>query len=237
MPDIARGRRIMFTVVTSAVAFGCVAAAMSWRPAPPYVPEVVMRSAFAVGLVAFVAGLTWSPLVSKPLPSSGITRSPGGVVIQHDSLVARREPGPHAGGGETTAYPFFGNVPGLSLVFRKRALHRGSAIGYHRNEADEIYYVLSGRGEFTVDGVRHQVGPGTAILTRPGSSHGLRQVGTEDLVILINYLNRDPERSSDADRSVFNDSARFRQVCLQADSGLTPAAGRCTPRDQRVRIP
>ncbi len=29
--------------------------------------------------------------------------------------------------------------------------------------------------------------PGTAVLTRPGSSHGLKQVGDEDLVILIDY--------------------------------------------------
>jgi mannose-6-phosphate isomerase-like protein (cupin superfamily) len=39
----------------------------------------------------------------------------------------------------------------------------------------------------TLDGRTVDVGPGTAILTRPGSSHGLKQVGTEDLVILINY--------------------------------------------------
>ncbi len=29
--------------------------------------------------------------------------------------------------------------------------------------------------------------PGAAILTRPGSSHGLRQVGPDDLVIIIAY--------------------------------------------------
>lgn len=47
--------------------------------------------------------------------------------------------------------------------------------------------MLSGRGQMTLDGRTVDVGPGTAILTRPGSSHGLKQVGTEDLVILINY--------------------------------------------------
>jgi len=31
------------------------------------------------------------------------------------------------------------------------------------------------------------VEPGTAILTRPGSSHGLKQTGDQDLVILISY--------------------------------------------------
>jgi quercetin dioxygenase-like cupin family protein len=117
-------------------------------------------------------------------------RPASGVVIEHDSVVARREPGPHGGGGTTTAYPFFSDAPGLALIFRKRALHRGAAIGYHRNDADEIYYVLSGRGELTVDGVKRQVAAGTAILTRPGSSHGLRQLGSDDLVILIDYLNK-----------------------------------------------
>ena len=29
--------------------------------------------------------------------------------------------------------------------------------------------------------------PGTAVLTRTGSSHSLKQTGSDDLVILINY--------------------------------------------------
>ena len=42
----------------------------------------------------------------------------------------------------------------------------------------------------TIDGKAIDVGPGTAVLTRPGSSHGLKQVGREDLVIMINYLQQ-----------------------------------------------
>jgi mannose-6-phosphate isomerase-like protein (cupin superfamily) len=48
--------------------------------------------------------------------------------------------------------------------------------------------VLSGRGVMTLDGKDYDVGPGTAILTRTGSSHGLKQAGADDLVIIINYL-------------------------------------------------
>jgi mannose-6-phosphate isomerase-like protein (cupin superfamily) len=40
----------------------------------------------------------------------------------------------------------------------------------------------------TVDGRPFDVGPGDAILTRPGSSHGLKQTGSEDFVIMINYM-------------------------------------------------
>lgn len=112
---------------------------------------------------------------------------PGGYVLERDKEVARNEPGTHNGGGETIGYSFFSKTPNLKLVFRKRAFKPGSAIGYHVQREDEIYYVLSGRGLMTIDGKEFEVGPGDAILTRPGSSHGLKQVGKEDLVILINY--------------------------------------------------
>jgi mannose-6-phosphate isomerase-like protein (cupin superfamily) len=42
----------------------------------------------------------------------------------------------------------------------------------------------------TVDGKSFDVGPGDAILTRPGSSHGLKQAGPDDLVIMINYAQK-----------------------------------------------
>jgi len=114
-------------------------------------------------------------------------RQPGGFIIQRDAEVAKPEPGTHNGGGQTIGYSFFANVPGLKLVFRKRAFKPGSGIGHHVQGEDEIYYVLSGRGVVTLDGKTFDVSPGTAILTRTGSSHSLKQVGEEDLVILINY--------------------------------------------------
>jgi mannose-6-phosphate isomerase-like protein (cupin superfamily) len=115
-------------------------------------------------------------------------RQPGGYIVQTDAEVARPEPGPHSGGGQTVGHSFFRDVPQLALIFRKRALKPGSGIGYHEQTEDEIYYVLSGKGEMTLDGKKVEVGPGTAILTRTGSSHGLKVVGTDDLVIIINYL-------------------------------------------------
>jgi mannose-6-phosphate isomerase-like protein (cupin superfamily) len=131
--------------------------------------------------VVLVAGSTQAQ--SSP-PSQ---RAPGGYIVQHEADIAKTEPGTHNGGGQTVGYSFFDRTPGLTLVFRKRALKPGSAIGYHEQKEDEIYYVLSGRGVMTVDGKTFDVGPGTAILTRPGSSHGIRQAGTDDLVMLINY--------------------------------------------------
>ena len=39
----------------------------------------------------------------------------------------------------------------------------------------------------TLDGKTVDITPGTAVLTRTGSSHSLKQAGNEDLVVLINY--------------------------------------------------
>jgi mannose-6-phosphate isomerase-like protein (cupin superfamily) len=135
-------------------------------------------------LTAALIGVAWTTVAALQKP---VAPAPGGFILERDAEVRANEPGPHAGGGQTTAYSFFKKAPGLTLVFRKRALKPGSGIGYHLQTEDEIYYVLSGRGSMTVDGKTFDVGPGDAILTRPGSSHGLKQVGNEDLVLMINY--------------------------------------------------
>lgn len=106
--------------------------------------------------------------------------------------IAVEQPGPHEGLGTTTAYPFFADAAGFDLVFRQRALHPGATIGEHRNDKDEIYYVLSGRGELMLDGKRREVGAGDAILTRNGSTHALAQRGQADLVIIVAYPKQAP---------------------------------------------
>jgi mannose-6-phosphate isomerase-like protein (cupin superfamily) len=112
-----------------------------------------------------------------------------GYVLEREKEIGVEQPGPHDGGGRTTAYSFFANVPNCKLVFRKRVLHPGSAIGYHLQERDEVYYIVSGAGEMKMNGKTFPVVAGDAILTRPGSSHGLKHVGTKDLVLFIAYYN------------------------------------------------
>ena len=111
----------------------------------------------------------------------------GGFIVQHDADIAKNEPGTHNGGGQTIGYSFFDKTPGMNFVFRKRALHPGAGVGLHEQHEDEVYYVLSGRGVMTVDDTKVDMVPGTAVLTRPASSHSLKQIGSEDLVVLISY--------------------------------------------------
>ena len=87
----------------------------------------------------------------------------------------------------STAYSFFAKASDLALAFRKRVLKPGSAIGYHLQKEDEIYYIVSGTGVMKMNGDSFAVKAGDAILTRPGSSHALRQSGTDSLAVIINY--------------------------------------------------
>jgi mannose-6-phosphate isomerase-like protein (cupin superfamily) len=119
----------------------------------------------------------------------GFARSTGPqrYLIERDREVAKNEPGPHDGGGPSTGYAFFENVPELKFSFRKRVLHKGAAIGYHLQKTDEVYYITGGEGVMTINGEAMPVKPGDAVLTRGGSSHGLVQKGEADLTIIITF--------------------------------------------------
>ena len=110
-----------------------------------------------------------------------------GYVLEHEKDIAKEEPGPHNGGGPSVGYSFFSKATGLKLVFLKRLLKPGAAIGYHLQTGDEIYYVVSGEGIMKMNGETFTVHAGDAILTRAGSSHGLQQTGREDLILIVNY--------------------------------------------------
>jgi mannose-6-phosphate isomerase-like protein (cupin superfamily) len=116
-----------------------------------------------------------------------VSLAEAGWALQNESQIAREEVGPHDGLGRTIACSFFADVPDLTFVLRKRALHKGATIGHHRQVKDEIYYVLSGTGQMIVDGKAFPVRSGDAVLTRPGHSHALAQAGDEDLVIMVAY--------------------------------------------------
>jgi mannose-6-phosphate isomerase-like protein (cupin superfamily) len=141
-----------------------------------------MTRQLAIVLCAGIAmGAAGMRLAAQP------AKTKGGFIVQHDADIAKNEPGTHDGGGQTIGYSFFDKTPGMKFVFRKRALHPGAGVGHHEQHEDEVYYVLSGKGVMTVDGTAVDMTPGTAVLTRPGSTHSLKQVGSDDLVVLISY--------------------------------------------------
>ena len=55
----------------------------------------------------------------------------------------------------------------------------------HRHRCEEVYYVVKGEGELESGGRRHPIGPGSAVLNRPGVSHRVFNTGSEVLKIVV----------------------------------------------------
>ncbi|WP_327178104.1 cupin domain-containing protein [Streptomyces sp. NBC_01335] len=62
----------------------------------------------------------------------------------------------------------------------------GGVSGAHlHTRTEEIYFILSGRGELLLDDTTYEVRPGTMALTGVGSTHGLRNTGEGELAWLV----------------------------------------------------
>lgn len=115
------------------------------------------------------------------------------MVVVDEAATVREEPTPHGKIGMSTAWRISDSVPApRSFEFRKRALHAGSAIGLHPIDHDEIYYVLSGTGVVHSDGEEKDLKPGMAAWLYKGATVGIRQTGSEPLVLIIAYPNKPP---------------------------------------------
>ena len=76
----------------------------------------------------------------------------------------------------------------VRLLARLR-LPPGSSIGYHMHEGEEeIFYILSGTGRVTEQGVSSTVGPGDAVLTGGGGGHSIENQGAEPLDCIATIL-------------------------------------------------
>lgn len=61
----------------------------------------------------------------------------------------------------------------------------GFATPLHRHNCEEVYYVLAGSGALESDGRTHRLGPGDAVLNRPGSAHRVRNDGDETIRLVV----------------------------------------------------
>ena len=125
---------------------------------------------------------------------ASIGAAPAMVVIE-DAATVREDAPPHGAIGMSTAWRISDAVPApRSFEFRKRALHAGAAIGVHRIDHDEIYYVLSGTGIVHSDGEEKALKAGTAAWLYKGAQVGIRQTGGEPLVLIVAYPNKETGR-------------------------------------------
>lgn len=119
-----------------------------------------------------------------------LTAAAPAMVVVHEEDVKREEAPPHGAIGMSTAYRISDAAPApRAMEFRKRILHKGAAIGLHPIAHDEVYYVLSGEGDVTSDGVTKRLKPGMAAYLYKDAVVGIAQVGEEPLTIIISYPN------------------------------------------------
>jgi mannose-6-phosphate isomerase-like protein (cupin superfamily) len=112
------------------------------------------------------------------------------MVVVHEDEVKREEPPPHGAIGMSTAYRISDAAPQpRAMEFRKRVLHKGAAIGLHPISHDEVYYVLSGEGDVTSDGVTQRLTAGKAAYLYKDAVVGIAQIGDEPLTIIVSYPN------------------------------------------------
>ena len=62
----------------------------------------------------------------------------------------------------------------------------------HVEPWSHMLYVMSGTGEITISGVSNAVAAGTVCLVKAGERHSLRNLGSEDMIVLTVY---DPPRT------------------------------------------
>ena len=65
----------------------------------------------------------------------------------------------------------------------------GASIGFHRHESEEeVYYIISGKGQVIDEDQTKEVSPGYAMLTGNGRGHSIMNTGNEPLVFLAVIL-------------------------------------------------
>lgn len=136
--------------------------------------------------------LTAAFLVPPSFPGRAGEDLGNGGRLEHEADLAKEQTGIHGGVGKTTGHLFFQDNRDVPFDFRKRVLHPGATIGYEKFAPYEIYYIQSGTGIMKVDDKEFPVKAGDAVLMGRGSWHGLRQTGSDDLVILIVFERLKP---------------------------------------------
>lgn len=129
----------------------------------------------ALSLLACLFGLGTTAAMAAPM------------VIVDEAKIAKEEPTPHGNIGRSSVYRVTDSVPNRLLEFRKRIMPKGSTIGLHKVHHDEIFYVISGTGEVTCDGVAQTLTAGMSAYIYNGSTISIGQKGDGPFTIILSY--------------------------------------------------
>ena len=81
-------------------------------------------------------------------------------------------------------------MDGRCALYARVTLEPGCSIGYHEHTGNsETYYILSGTGRYSDNGVPMDVGAGDVTFTPSGSGHGLANTGGDNLEFMALIIN------------------------------------------------
>lgn len=102
-------------------------------------------------------------------------------------LRVRTDDLPHSGSSHWFVGADHGDVEMSAFLIRGLT---GSGPGPHRHPYDEIQFIQSGRGRWTVEGQTFEAGAGDILVIKAGEVHSFTAIGDEPLVQLSVHLNR-----------------------------------------------
>ena len=136
----------------------------------------------SAGLGAAVACAFLGPSMAAA-QVEGRDTAPAFETFTLDELVSRRR---------TSGRPY---LPFLSIPSMRAGLYvlaAGADDRQQPHDQDELYYVVSGRGQITVDGTTQPVGPGSVIFVKADVAHRFHDV-SEELEIIV-FFSTAPSR-------------------------------------------
>lgn len=80
-------------------------------------------------------------------------------------------------------------LPAKCRLFGTITIPAGASIGVHEHVGEcEMFYILQGNPVIIDDGEEYTAHPGDCILTHSGHSHGVKNPGTEPVVMVANIV-------------------------------------------------
>jgi len=76
-----------------------------------------------------------------------------------------------------------------SMTFAHWEFVAGATIHAHAHEQEEVWHVLEGELEVTIDGATAVAGPGMVAIVPPGTSHGMRAL-SDGKAIVVDHPRR-----------------------------------------------
>jgi len=77
------------------------------------------------------------------------------------------------------------------MTFAHYEFDAGSTIHEHHHEQEEVWNVIEGELELTIDGVVRRAGPGVVAIVPPNTPHSVRALSGGRAIIVDHPLRRD----------------------------------------------